>query len=88
VFYSDEDAAYIADVPDLEACSGFGSTAEEALAERDRAGGAAAPRELGGHGRPRLAGARERLRRLKERCEQRRESSERSAWRACFRFGV
>jgi predicted RNase H-like HicB family nuclease len=33
VFYSDEDAAYVADVPDLEACSAFGSSAEEALAE-------------------------------------------------------
>ena len=33
VFYSDEDAAYVADIPDLEACSAFGATAEEALAE-------------------------------------------------------
>lgn len=33
VFYSDEDGAYVADIPDLEACSAFGSTAEEALAE-------------------------------------------------------
>jgi predicted RNase H-like HicB family nuclease len=33
VFYSDEDAAYVADIPDLEACSALGSSAEEALAE-------------------------------------------------------
>jgi predicted RNase H-like HicB family nuclease len=33
VFYSDEDAAYVADIPDLETCSALGSSAEEALAE-------------------------------------------------------
>jgi predicted RNase H-like HicB family nuclease len=33
IFYSDEDAAYIADIPDLEACSAFGATPEEALRE-------------------------------------------------------
>lgn len=33
VFYSDEDAAYVADIPDLEACSALGASAEEALAE-------------------------------------------------------
>ena len=33
IFYSDEDGGYIADIPDLEACSAFGATAEEALAE-------------------------------------------------------
>jgi predicted RNase H-like HicB family nuclease len=33
IFYSDEDAGYIADIPDLEACSAFGSTPEEALRE-------------------------------------------------------
>jgi predicted RNase H-like HicB family nuclease len=37
LFYSDEDAAYVADIPDLEACSAFGSTAEEALAEVEKA---------------------------------------------------
>jgi predicted RNase H-like HicB family nuclease len=37
VFYSDEDEAYVADIPDLEACSAFGSSAEEALAEVERA---------------------------------------------------
>jgi predicted RNase H-like HicB family nuclease len=33
VFYSKEDGGYIADIPDLEACSAFGATAEAALAE-------------------------------------------------------
>ena len=33
IFYSDEDEGYIADIPDLEACSAFGSTAEDALRE-------------------------------------------------------
>jgi predicted RNase H-like HicB family nuclease len=37
IFYSDEDGGYIADIPDLEACSAFGSTAEQALAEVGRA---------------------------------------------------
>lgn len=32
IFYSSEDGGYIADIPDLEACSAFGSTPEEALA--------------------------------------------------------
>jgi predicted RNase H-like HicB family nuclease len=36
IFYSEEDGGYIADIPDLEACSAFGSTAEEALAEVKR----------------------------------------------------
>jgi predicted RNase H-like HicB family nuclease len=31
IFHSDEDGGYIADVPDLEACSAFGETPEEAL---------------------------------------------------------
>jgi predicted RNase H-like HicB family nuclease len=35
LFYSDEDEGYIADVPDLEACSAFGRTPEEALAEME-----------------------------------------------------
>jgi predicted RNase H-like HicB family nuclease len=49
VFYSDEDGGYIADVPDLESCSAFGATAEEALAEVERAKEAwlAAERESG-----------------------------------------
>ncbi len=33
VFYSDEDEAWVADIPDLGMCSAFGATAEEALAE-------------------------------------------------------
>lgn len=33
VFYSEEDEGYIADIPDLEACSAFGATPQEALAE-------------------------------------------------------
>jgi predicted RNase H-like HicB family nuclease len=37
VFYSDEDGAYVADIPDLEACSALGSTPERALAEVERA---------------------------------------------------
>jgi len=37
VFYSQEDAAYVADIPDLEACSAFGASAEAALAEVERA---------------------------------------------------
>ncbi len=33
IFYSAEDEAYIADIPDLKYCSGHGSTPQEALAE-------------------------------------------------------
>jgi predicted RNase H-like HicB family nuclease len=33
IFYIDEDGCYVADVPDLKACSAFGATAEEALRE-------------------------------------------------------
>ena len=33
IFYSEEDGGYIADIPDLEACSAFGETPEQALAE-------------------------------------------------------
>jgi predicted RNase H-like HicB family nuclease len=33
VFWSDEDAAWVADVPDLKSCSAFGATPEEAVAE-------------------------------------------------------
>ncbi|MBI2925595.1 MAG: type II toxin-antitoxin system HicB family antitoxin [Verrucomicrobia bacterium] len=33
IFYSEEDGGYIADIPDLEACSAFGETPDEALAE-------------------------------------------------------
>ena len=31
IFYSEEDGGYIADIPDLQACSAFGDTPEEAL---------------------------------------------------------
>jgi len=37
IFFSDEDGGYIADVPDLEACSAFGETPEAALREVKRA---------------------------------------------------
>lgn len=49
VFYSDEDGGYIADIPDLEACSAFGDSAEQAVAEVERAKEAwlAAAREAG-----------------------------------------
>ncbi len=33
VFYSEDDQGYIADIPDLNACSAFGNTPEEALLE-------------------------------------------------------
>lgn len=33
VFFSEEDGAYIADIPDLEACSALASTPEEAVRE-------------------------------------------------------
>ena len=33
IFWSDEDGGYIADIPDLVACSAFGSTPSEALAQ-------------------------------------------------------
>lgn len=31
VFYSEEDEAYVADIPDLQSCSAFGATPQEAL---------------------------------------------------------
>ena len=37
VFYSDEGRAWVADIPDLQYCSAFGATAEEALAEVEKA---------------------------------------------------
>ena len=33
IFHSEEDGGYIADIPDLEGCSAFGNTPEEALRE-------------------------------------------------------
>jgi predicted RNase H-like HicB family nuclease len=37
IFWSDEDAAYVADIPDLDSCSALGHSPEEALAEVERA---------------------------------------------------
>ena len=33
IFYTEADEGYIADIPDLKACSAFGDTPEEALKE-------------------------------------------------------
>ena len=33
VFWSEADAAWVADVPDLKSCSAFGNSPEEAVAE-------------------------------------------------------
>lgn len=33
VFYSEEDACYVADIPELEYCSAMGDTPEEAMHE-------------------------------------------------------
>ncbi|MBW1790532.1 MAG: type II toxin-antitoxin system HicB family antitoxin [Deltaproteobacteria bacterium] len=37
IFYSEDDKGYIADIPDLEACSAFGDTPDEALREVQKA---------------------------------------------------
>ena len=37
LFYSEEDGGYIADSPDLEHCSAFGDTPEQALAQVEQA---------------------------------------------------
>ena len=37
IFHSEEDGGYIADIPDLEACSAFGQTPSEALSEVETA---------------------------------------------------
>ena len=37
IFYSKADGGYVADIPDLTACSAFGSTPEEALKEVQQA---------------------------------------------------
>jgi predicted RNase H-like HicB family nuclease len=49
IFYSEEEGGYIADIPDLESCSAFGETPEQALGERGQAQEAwlEAPRESG-----------------------------------------
>jgi predicted RNase H-like HicB family nuclease len=33
IFYSEPDGGYIADIPDLDSCSAFGATPEQALRE-------------------------------------------------------
>jgi len=65
IFFSDEDDGYIADIPDLEACSAFGGSAEEALTEVERAKSAwiaaaraAGKTRSGRPGRHRFPGAR------------------------------
>ena len=45
VFYSEEDEGYIADIPDLENCSAFGSSPEEALKEKGQGPKQKAPRK-------------------------------------------
>jgi predicted RNase H-like HicB family nuclease len=49
VFFSAEDGGWIADIPDLDACSAFGRTPVEAVSEVERARDAwiAAAREAG-----------------------------------------
>ncbi len=37
IFFSEDDGGYIADIPDLEACSAFGDTPDEALREVQKA---------------------------------------------------
>lgn len=37
VFYSDEDRAWVADIPDLQYCSALGPTPEQAVAEVEKA---------------------------------------------------
>jgi predicted RNase H-like HicB family nuclease len=37
IFFSEEDEGYIADIPDLEACSAWGETPAQALAELELA---------------------------------------------------
>ena len=37
IFYSEEDGGFIADIPDLDSCSAFGGSPEEALQEVEKA---------------------------------------------------
>jgi predicted RNase H-like HicB family nuclease len=37
IFYSEEDRGYIGDIPDLDSCSAFGATPEQALLEVEKA---------------------------------------------------
>lgn len=43
IFYSDEDAAWVADIPDLQSYSAFGPTPEQAVAEVGKARRTMAP---------------------------------------------
>ncbi len=49
IFHGEEDGGYIADIPDLDACSAFGATPDQALAEveRDKSAWLAAARDGG-----------------------------------------
>lgn len=49
IFYSQEDAGYIADIPDLAACAAFGKSPQDALAavQEAREAWLASARELG-----------------------------------------
>lgn len=51
VFWSDEDGAWVADIPDLAFCSAFGDTPHEAVAEVELAAEAwlEAAKEAGRH---------------------------------------
>ncbi|MEW5722856.1 MAG: type II toxin-antitoxin system HicB family antitoxin [Thermodesulfobacteriota bacterium] len=37
IFFSEEDGGYVADIPDLDSCSAFGLTPEQALLEVEQA---------------------------------------------------
>ncbi len=37
IFYSEDDEGYVADIPDLEACSAFGETPDKAFHEAQQA---------------------------------------------------
>ena len=37
IFYSEDDEGYIADIPDLDTCSAFGATPDEALHQVEEA---------------------------------------------------
>ncbi len=52
IFYSEEDGGYIADIPDLEACSAFGDTPAKALQELQKAKNLAANRPGAGETDP------------------------------------
>jgi predicted RNase H-like HicB family nuclease len=52
IFYSEEDGGYIADIPDLEACSAFGVTPEDTLKEVQIAKDAWIEATLGGQADP------------------------------------